>query len=125
MRIRSLHPLYKYIVYLLRPWDIFRRTVASASSFRVSFNSKIPSEVTIHNSLPTATKQDEFLGFNLCGSERQPRSGLAFHETIYRNREMVYRPLLIARHAMREPNVTSGVVSLPTSDSCAYANVAA
>ena len=85
MPIRSLHPLYKYIVYLLGPWDIFRRTVASASSFRVSFNSKPPGEVTIHSSLPSATKKDEFLGFNLCGSERQRRAGLAFHEAIYRN----------------------------------------
>ena len=40
-------------------------------------------------------------------------------------REMIYRPLLIARHAMMEPNVTSGVVSLPTSASFAFANIAA
>ena len=85
MPIRSLHPLYKYIVYLLGPWDIVCRTVASASSFRVSFNSNTPSEVTIHNSLPAARKQDDFLGFNLCGSEPQRRAGLASHEAIYRN----------------------------------------
>lgn len=40
-------------------------------------------------------------------------------------REIIYRPLLIARHAMMEPNVTSDVVSLPTSDSFAYTNNAA
>lgn len=85
MPIRSLHPLYKYIVYLLGPWDIFCRTVASAFSFRVSFNYKTLSEVIIHNSLPTARKQDEFLDFKLCGSECQRRAGLAFHEAIYRN----------------------------------------